>query len=488
MRLMTSVVWLAVCCVGIGLAACSDGGGSGDAGTDGGADTDADTDTDGDGGASLEQDWDRDILSTALEVDLVALTATATIAVASSPSTTASFEVQGLTIESVTDPDGEPFLYEIADGAVTVEVPGGGDDPVFVFDYSFLSYSGMTGYMESGVTLIWPYYCGNLFPCHSDPADGLRFSLSVTGFGTEESAVYPEVIEADAPSYQIAWAVGEYSYTSLGTTTNGTELRVWWNPGDEAAALEGTADLVAAFDWFEQTLGPYPFGPVAGSVQVPWFGGGMEHHPYWHVGNFSMSDPYVHIHEAGHGWYGGGVRIECWEDFVLSEGTVTYLTARAFGGDRAGRGGGPLEHIRVRTRFDRGGRDDRGVARLLRRGRHPRRQPVHRGAVLPRRLLLPCRGRAGRRRGAGRRARGFLPGARGRGRADAGHDRLHPGRDRVRRLGAGRRLAPELRCPGLTPRARIELLAPSPVEISRTRHAPSRGCGRFMYSSSLKRV
>jgi len=330
MRLMTSVVWLAVCCVGIGLAACSDGGGSGDAGTDGGADTDADTDTDGDGGASLEQDWDRDILSTALEVDLVALTATATIAVASSPSTTASFEVQGLTIESVTDPDGEPFLYEIADGAVTVEVPGGGDDPVFVFDYSFLSYSGMTGYMESGVTLIWPYYCGNLFPCHSDPADGLRFSLSVTGFGTEESAVYPEVIEADAPSYQIAWAVGEYSYTSLGTTTNGTELRVWWNPGDEAAALEGTADLVAAFDWFEQTLGPYPFGPVAGSVQVPWFGGGMEHHPYWHVGNFSMSDPYVHIHEAGHGWYGGGVRIECWEDFVLSEGTVTYLTARAF--------------------------------------------------------------------------------------------------------------------------------------------------------------
>src|SRR5690606_18918025 len=35
--------------------------------------------------------------------------------------------------------------------------------------------------------------------------------------------------------------------------------------------------------------------------------------------------------EAAHGWYGNGVRIGCWEDFVLSEGTATYLAARALG-------------------------------------------------------------------------------------------------------------------------------------------------------------
>ena len=48
MRLMTSVVWLAVCCAAFVLASCGDdGGGGGDAGTDSGTDTDTDTDADG---------------------------------------------------------------------------------------------------------------------------------------------------------------------------------------------------------------------------------------------------------------------------------------------------------------------------------------------------------------------------------------------------------------------------------------------------------
>nr|MBA3820833.1 hypothetical protein [Deltaproteobacteria bacterium] len=34
-------------------------------------------------------------------------------------------------------------------------------------------------------------------------------------------------------------------------------------------------------------------------------------------------------HEAAHGWFGDGVRLRCWEDFVLSEGTVSNLAARA---------------------------------------------------------------------------------------------------------------------------------------------------------------
>jgi aminopeptidase N len=43
-----------------------------------------------------------------------------------------------------------------------------------------------------------------------------------------------------------------------------------------------------------------------------------------------LSDPLVHVHEAAHGWFGNGVRISCWEDFALSEGTTTYLAAHAF--------------------------------------------------------------------------------------------------------------------------------------------------------------
>jgi aminopeptidase N len=37
------------------------------------------------------------------------------------------------------------------------------------------------------------------------------------------------------------------------------------------------------------------------------------------------------VHEAAHGWFGDGVRLRCWEDFVLSEGTVSYLSARVLG-------------------------------------------------------------------------------------------------------------------------------------------------------------
>lgn len=55
----------------------------------------------------------------------------------------------------------------------------------------------------------------------------------------------------------------------------------------------------------------------------------MEHHPLWHVATGSMAERTTHVHEAVHGWYGDGIRISCWEDFVLSEGVTTYLSARA---------------------------------------------------------------------------------------------------------------------------------------------------------------
>ena len=90
--------------------------------------------------------------------------------------------------------------------------------------------------------------------------------------------------------------------------------------------------LVAIFDWFERTLGPYAFGNDVAAVSVVWgegLYGGMEHHPYWHVAVDAMGDELTQAHEAAHGWFGDGVRLRCWEDFVLSEGTVSYLAARA---------------------------------------------------------------------------------------------------------------------------------------------------------------
>jgi aminopeptidase N len=114
---------------------------------------------------------------------------------------------------------------------------------------------------------------------------------------------------------------------------------VYYLDGGRNEALAATATLPAAFEFYETTYGPYPFGDRVASVSVDWGAGdfgGMEHHPFWHIARGSMARPAVHHHEAAHGWFGNGVLLKCREDFVLSEGTVSYLEARAHeatGGD-----------------------------------------------------------------------------------------------------------------------------------------------------------
>jgi len=210
-----------------------------------------------------------------------------------------------------------------------VAVPG---DLAITVAYAYQLHDAFDGAATDGYTLLWPYYCGNLFPCKSDPADGTTFTLQVNGVPDGQVAVYPPVIAAEAPSYMIAWAIGDYTRIDLGTTGAGTAVVVWYLPGGETAATDGTQDLVGVVDWLESTYGPYPFGDQVGSVSVGWgLGayGGMEHHPLSHIATGAMASDETHAHEAAHGWFGDGIRIACWEDFVLSEGTVSYLAARA---------------------------------------------------------------------------------------------------------------------------------------------------------------
>ena len=202
-----------------------------------------------------------------------------------------------------------------------------------MIEYALGAQPPPPGALTGDLTLTWPYFCGALFPCHSAPSDGSTFEVELSGVPAGQVAVFPAVIPEEAPAYMVAWAVGDYRRHDLGTTAAGTLVSVWAEPGDEARALRGAARLRDVFEWYEQTLGAYPFGRHVGSVAVDWGAqggyGGMEHHPYWHVARTAAEVEEVHAHEASHGWFGNGVRIRCWEDFVLSEGLASYLAARA---------------------------------------------------------------------------------------------------------------------------------------------------------------
>jgi aminopeptidase N len=303
-----------------------------------GATTSSSSSMGGAGGAQgkppASEDWTRDILSTDLTLDVATLTGRATLTLAGSDSTAGSFEIGDLEIASVSDASGE-LNFAASAGQLDVGIPSGGGDATLVVDYTFKPHTEFDGWMpEQGVTFVWPRFCGNLFPCKSDPAEGLTFTLGVTGADPAMTAVFPAAIPADAPSYMPAVAIAPFAQLDLGVTSGGTQVGVWYRANEEADALSGTAHLLEVFDLLETTYGAYTFGPSVGSVSANWGGGdygGMEHHPLWHVSSGSMYSEEVHAHEAAHGWFGNGVRIACWEDFVLSEGTVSYMAAHLLG-------------------------------------------------------------------------------------------------------------------------------------------------------------
>jgi aminopeptidase N len=282
-------------------------------------------------------DLDRDVVETRLTLDLSTSAGTADVRVApSATSSGLSFEVGDLTIASVGALDGDtvtPLMFAVDEGRLDIGVAPGTEEIVVRIAYTFADHDAFDGWMpESGLSFLWPTFCGNLYPCHSNPADGSTFEMNVTGAPAGAELVYPETIPESAPTYMPALAVGDYTYERIGETTAGTEVGMWFLPGERDTMRMGAANLDDYFDYLEETYGAYAFGARVGSVSAPWGPGaygGMEHHPYWHVATDALNAEEVHAHEAAHGWFGNGVRIECWEDFVLSEGLASYLAARA---------------------------------------------------------------------------------------------------------------------------------------------------------------
>nr|MBA2542142.1 hypothetical protein [Deltaproteobacteria bacterium] len=113
-----------------------------------------------------------DIAATHLDVDLATSNAVATIELENNGNV--ELEIGDLAIAGVRDDRGNRKFKIVGNKLRVSNVRG-----AMTITYSFLQHDMANGLLPGGSTVIWPYFCGNLFPCHSKPADGTTFTLSL---------------------------------------------------------------------------------------------------------------------------------------------------------------------------------------------------------------------------------------------------------------------------------------------------------------------
>jgi aminopeptidase N len=132
-------------------------------------------------------------------------------------------------------------------------------------------------------------------------------------------------------TYAIAINVGPYELLSADYQSrygNTIPLRFWYLKGNEAKAKALFAQFPKMLEFFEGTIGPYPFGDEKmGVVETPYLG--MEHQTVNAYGNDYKLTEYGYDwllqHEFAHEWFGNQVTNADWDDMWLHEGFGSYM-------------------------------------------------------------------------------------------------------------------------------------------------------------------
>ena len=132
-------------------------------------------------------------------------------------------------------------------------------------------------------------------------------------------------------TYAIALNVGPYEELSGSYRSrygNTIPMFYWYLPGERAKAQALFAEFAPTLDFFEQTIGPYPFGDEkVGVVETPHKG--MEHQTINAYGNAYAKAPegfdWLFQHEFAHEWFGNQLTAANWDDYWLHEGFGTYM-------------------------------------------------------------------------------------------------------------------------------------------------------------------
>ena len=132
-------------------------------------------------------------------------------------------------------------------------------------------------------------------------------------------------------TYGIAINVGPYEVLSGDYRSrygNVIPLRLWYLPQNKAHAKNLFAEFPQMLDFFESTIGPYPFADEKmGVVETPHKG--MEHQTINAYGNKYVKTPYGYDdllqHEFAHEWFGNQLTNADWDDMWLHEGLGSYM-------------------------------------------------------------------------------------------------------------------------------------------------------------------
>ena len=132
-------------------------------------------------------------------------------------------------------------------------------------------------------------------------------------------------------TYAIAIQVGPYELLSADYASrfgNTIPLRFWHLRGNEAQAKALFDQFPKLLDFFEGTIGPYPFGDEKmGVVETPHLG--MEHQTVNAYGNgYKLTEfgyDWLLQHEFAHEWFGNQLTNSDWDDMWLHEGFGSYM-------------------------------------------------------------------------------------------------------------------------------------------------------------------
>lgn len=273
--------------------------------------------------------------------------------------TSIRLDLEGLTVDSVTTPDGTALPYQQLGSALYIDFPQAISTSnttiaqIYYHGIPITDASGWGGYYNTGGYVFNlgvgfaadPHSFGRAwFPCFDNFVERSSFGITILspmarkGYANGRLVLDVDIpggishfweIEEPIPSYLVCFASGPYTSfkrTYLGEASP-IAVEIAAAPNDTTKVKNTFVNLPKAIEAFEYWFGPYQWNKIGYSL-VPFNSGAMEHATNIAIGRAyidgSLSYETLWAHELGHMWWGDLATCSTAEDMWLNEGWASY--------------------------------------------------------------------------------------------------------------------------------------------------------------------